>query len=74
MRPISGLVSVWFGIIMVVVVLFLGALIAFTDLLIDRLYGNKRSFFIVLMFSYAIYRSYRIYAAVKQQQKEDSTK
>lgn len=53
---------------MVVIVLFLGCLVAFTDVMTDRLYGNKRSFFIGLMFAYALYRSYRIYQQMKQKQ------
>jgi hypothetical protein len=70
MRPISGLVSVWFGIVMVVIVLFLGCLVAFTDFMSDRLFGGKRTFFIVLMFAYALYRSYRIYQLYQQKNEE----
>ncbi len=71
MKPITSIVSIWFGALMVVVVLFLGGLIAFTDVMTDRLYGNKRTFFIVLMFAYAIYRSYRIYQIRKSKQEDD---
>ena len=70
MRPINGLVSIWFGIVMVVIVVFLGSLVAFTDFMTDRLFGNKRTFFIGLMFAYACYRSYRIYQLYKQKQAE----
>ena len=71
MKSITNIVSIWFGAIMVVVVLFLGGLMAFTDVMTDRLYGNKRTFFIVLMFAYAIYRSYRIYQIRKRKQEDD---
>jgi len=72
MKPITNIVSIWFGALMVVVVLFLGGLIAFTDVMTDRLYGNKRTFFIVLMFSYAVYRSYRIYQIRKSKQEDNA--
>lgn len=71
MRPITGLVSIWFGIVMVVIVLFLGCLVAFTDVMTDRLYGHKRSFFIGLMFTYAAYRAFRIYQLSKQKSKNE---
>jgi hypothetical protein len=70
MRPINSLVSVWFGVVMVVIVLLLGCLVAFTDFMSDRLFGGKRTFFIVLMFVYAFYRSFRIYQMTQKREKE----
>lgn len=46
---------------MIVVVLGLAIGIAFTDMLSDRLYGNKRMFFILMLVAYAVYRGFRIY-------------
>jgi hypothetical protein len=55
-------VSVWFGVLMVVVVTGLATAVLFTDFMSDRLFGNKRIFFIVLLYAYAVYRGYRVYA------------
>lgn len=53
--------------IMIVVLLF-GAvgLMIFPDALSDRLYGSKRTFFIVLLLAYCVYRGFRIYSLLKQ--------
>ena len=45
---------------MVVLVVGLAAAVLFTDLLDDRLYGAKRTGFVILMISYAIYRVFRL--------------
>jgi uncharacterized membrane protein len=65
MRPGLNSVSVWFGAVMVLVITGLAFAILLTDLMSDRLYGNKRMLFIVLLFGYAIYRGFRIYQVVK---------
>jgi len=57
--------SLWFGIVMVVVV-FAGAVaFAFTDFLNDRLYGPKRVIMIVIFLGYGVYRGIRVYQMIK---------
>ena len=50
-----------FGIIMMIVVIVLGIIVAFTNWYDDRLFGWRRSLFVVMMFAYAIYRGFRVY-------------
>jgi hypothetical protein len=64
-------ISSIFGMIMIIVVLFLAFGVAFTDMLDDRLYGNKRTFFIVLLFAYAVYRGFRLYQVSRGQHREE---
>lgn len=64
-------ISFWFGLVMVLVVSALGISMLTTDALSDRLNGPKRTFFIVLMFSYAAYRGYRLYQSYKQQKRNE---
>ena len=56
---------VFVGAIMVLVVLVLGVALLTTDFYSDRLSGSKRTFFIVLLFAYAVYRSFRTYSLLK---------
>ena len=52
-----------------VLLTFTGAIIfAFTDLFQDRAYGPKRIVLAVVFLAYAIYRSYRMYGVLKQNQ------
>jgi hypothetical protein len=69
----SGLnyVSVWFGITMILLVTAGAIAFAFTDFMEDRLYGNKRTLFIFLLLSYAIYRGYRLYSFFKRPGREN---
>jgi hypothetical protein len=59
-----------FGMVMIIAVLALAAGVAFTDMLSDRLYGSKRTFFIVLMLAYAAYRGFRIYQVSRAGRRE----
>jgi hypothetical protein len=70
MKGIFSISSI-FGLVMIVVVTFLAAGIAFTDMLSDRLYGNKRIFFIFLLLAYAVYRGIRLYQVYKAPPRED---
>ena len=65
MRPAMQMISFWFGAIMVVVVVVLAIGVLTTDMLSDRLYGNKRIIFVVMLLAYAVYRSYRMYLYFK---------
>jgi hypothetical protein len=68
----SGLniVSLWFGVIMVTLVVSGAVAITFTDFMSDRLYGTKRVVFVILLLGYAVYRSFRIYQIYKQNRNE----
>ncbi len=57
--------SVWFGIIMILMVVSGALAVSFTDFMSDRLFGTKRIFFVVLLLAYAIYRGFRLYAFFK---------
>jgi hypothetical protein len=65
-----NIVSVWFGFIMVIGLVCGAFTLIFTDYLLDNLYGNKRTFFIVLLLAYSVYRSIRIYQVLKKNQHE----
>jgi hypothetical protein len=66
MKPINHILSIWFGAIMILVVLTGAITLGFTDLFTDRLYGNKRIGFIFILIAYAIYRSFRIYLLIRK--------
>jgi hypothetical protein len=68
----SGLniVSLWFGVIMITIVVSGAVAITFTDFMSDRLYGTKRVFFVILLLGYAVYRGFRIYQIYKQNKNE----
>jgi len=65
MKPIFNSLSIWFGLIMIVVVTSGAIAFAFTDFMNDRLYGTKRIIFIFILFAYAVYRGFRMYQAIK---------
>lgn len=51
---------------LMVLLTFVGAIaFYFTDLLNDRVFGNKRYILGTIFLAYAIYRSYRMYKAYK---------
>ena len=66
-----NLIPLWFGIVMILVVVSLAMAVSFTDFMDDRLYGNKRIFFIVLLFSYAVYRSFRLYHLIQKMKRDE---
>jgi hypothetical protein len=63
--PISSALSLWSGIVMILVVVAGAIAILFTNAFDDRLYGNKRIFFVVLLLSYAVYRVFRVKQLLK---------
>lgn len=64
-------ISIWFGAIMILLV-FSGAFaFAFTNFMDDRLFGQKRIFFIVILLAYGVYRCFRLYQAFKSNRHED---
>ena len=71
MKNALSLIPVWFGIIMILVVVSLAVSVAFTDFLDDRLFGSKRIFFVFLLLSYAVYRGFRLYQAIQKIRKDE---
>jgi hypothetical protein len=66
------MVSVWFGVVMVVLLLSGAIAFTFTDFMIDSLFGKRRLFFIVLLLSYSVYRSMRIYQVLKRTRQDEA--
>ena len=58
--------SIWFGMIMILVVLAGAITFSLTDVMSDRLFGPKRIGFIIMLFVYSVYRSFRLYQSLKQ--------
>jgi hypothetical protein len=63
--------SLLFGVIMILVVTSGAIAIMCTDFLSDRLYGNKRTIFVVVLISYAVYRGFRLYQYFKERKNEE---
>jgi hypothetical protein len=61
-------ISVWFSLLMIILVITGAFAFAFTDFMDDRLFGTKRIFFVCLLFLYAIYRVFRLYQRNKSNQ------
>lgn len=65
-RSPTELMNMVFSTVMVIIT-FAGAFVFFfTDLMQDKAYGNKRYILGTVFLAYAIYRSYRMYSALKQ--------
>lgn len=64
-------ISLWFGIIVVLLVLSGVFAFTFTDFMSDRLFGTRRTAFILILLAYGIYRSVRFYQVFKKTQHED---
>ena len=58
--------SVWFGAMMVLLVFSGAVAFAFTDFMDDRLFGSRRTWFVVILAAYGVYRSFRLYQVFKQ--------
>lgn len=71
MRNIAQLLVVWFGVLMVLVVVVLGTALLTTDFYTERLSGPKRTIFIVILFLYAVYRSFRTYTIFKSRKNDE---
>jgi len=64
-------ISIWFGMIMILLVVTGAFAFAFTDFMDNRLFGPKRIFFVVLLLAYAVYRIFRLRSLLKQNNNED---
>ena len=65
------LVSVWFGVLMILLVVLGAIAFAFTDFMIERLFGTKRLVFIFILLAYAVYRGFRLYHLLKSTKNEE---
>ncbi len=63
--------SVWFGALMVLLTFFGAIAFLFTDCLDDRLFGTKRTAFVIILFAYSIYRGFRLYQIFKKAKHEN---
>jgi hypothetical protein len=66
-----NIITIWFGFIMIIMVLLGATMFLFTDFMIDRLFGGKRIGFIIMLFAYAVYRSFRLYYTIKRNKNEE---
>ncbi len=71
MGTLRNSISFWFGAVMVLVVTGLAIAMAFTDMMSDSIYGNKRIIFILLLVAYAVYRGYRLYMYIKPVRRDE---
>jgi len=70
MKSAAQLVSIWFGVTMILMVIAGAIAFAFTDFMDDRMYGTKRTLFVFLLLAYGIYRGFRLYAILKKPKHE----
>jgi len=67
-RTPTELINLTFSGLMVLLTLTGTIVFFFTDLLSDRVYGNKRYILGTVFLAYAIYRTYRMYGILKSKQ------
>jgi hypothetical protein len=51
----------------IVMSIVLASFFIFTDLMIDSIFGLKRTVFIFILYGYSIYRAFRLYKTVKSE-------
>ena len=61
----TELINLTFSSLMVLLTITGFFVFLFTDLLSDRVFGNKRYILAIVFLAYAIYRSYRMYQVLK---------
>ena len=64
--PMNKQMTLWISAFMIVVVTCMALLFAFTDVMADRLNGNKRVIFIFVLAAYSIYRAFRLKQLFKE--------
>ena len=65
MRNGINIATLWFSVIMVLIVIAGAIAFAFTDFMIDRVYGTKRIILTIVFLAYAVFRGIRIYQIFK---------
>ena len=63
--------STWLGVVMIILVISGAIAFATTDVMIDKLYGGKRTGFIIMLFAYAVYRGFRLYQNIKYKSRNE---
>ena len=64
------MVTLWFSVFMVLIVIAGAFAFTFTDFMIDRVYGTKRIVLTVVFLGYAVFRGIRIYQVFKANQND----
>jgi len=64
-------ISIWAGMIMILLVTSGAFAFAFTDFMDDKLFGPKRIFFVFLLLAYAIYRIFRLRQLLRQHKQNE---
>lgn len=59
-------VAIWLSAFMILAVTCMALLFAFTDVMSDRLFGNKRIIFIFVLAAYSLYRAFRLKQLLKE--------
>lgn len=65
------MVTLWFSVVMVIIVIAGAFAFTFTDFMIDRVYGNKRIILTVVFLGYAVFRGVRIYQIFQSNRNND---
>lgn len=65
------MITLWFSVFMVVIVVAGAIAFTFTDFMSDRLYGSKRVILTVVFLAYAVFRGIRIYQVFKSNKQND---
>jgi hypothetical protein len=71
MKPLLNSITIWSGVLIILMALTGAISFAFTNVMEDKLYGNKRTGFIVMLIVYSGYRSFRVYQTLKQQKRDE---
>jgi len=70
-RKMNKQVHIWLSAFIIVIVAMAAIGFAFTDFMSDRLYGNKRSVFVIVLGLYSVYRAYRLRVMLKPKKTEE---
>jgi hypothetical protein len=63
----TELINISFSVLMIVLTLAGFIVFMFTDYFSDRAVGSKRYILAIIFLAYSIYRSYRVYSALKSE-------
>lgn len=68
MKNLNQSISLWFSIIMVLLVVTGAFAFIFTDFMIDRVSGGRRLMMIIVFCAYAIFRGMRVYQQLRNRE------
>jgi hypothetical protein len=71
MKNNLNFVTLWFSVLMVIIVIAGAIAFTFTDFMSDRLYGGKRITLTIVFLAYAVYRGIRIYQVFKSNRSDE---